>query len=524
MKIPIPDIPEDQKTPLIQILLRIIQQQAEEIALLKEEIARLKGLKPRPKIPPSNVSDDAKNKPKRPDRGNHSHTPNARRQRKKETRVIQPGAIPPGSRFKGYEDYSIQNLRIESLEILLRLAVYIAPDGSRIRGEMPPEYSQGHFGAELIAYCLSQYHQCHVTEPLLLEQLYEMGIDISPAQLSNILIRKRDCFHQESAEVLDAGVKHSDFLNTDDTSARHQGKNGYCTAVGSPLFSYFESSETKSRINFLRILQGKRELYAITEESLNYAFEANISEKCLDALERYVGKCYTAQENWDAFLRKRKIASDNDCRIATEAALIGGAVQAGFDPYRIIISDAAPQFALFLNGLCWVHEERHYRKLVPVSEAERAEVEEVRSAIWDFYEVLKGYKLKPTICMQRELKERFSAVFSTQYESQVLNALLANTRSRQEGLLLVLRYPTIPLHNNDCERDIREYAKKRKISGSSRSADGRRARDTFVSLKKTCKKHGVSFWCYLKDRIVGGGEIPRLADLIAQKSLAFNTS
>ena len=46
----LPEIPEDQKSPLVQLLLRVIQEQAEEIAFLKDEIAKLKGQKPRPKI------------------------------------------------------------------------------------------------------------------------------------------------------------------------------------------------------------------------------------------------------------------------------------------------------------------------------------------------------------------------------------------------------------------------------------------------------------------------------------------
>ena len=81
-------------------------------------------------------------------------------------------------------------------------------------------------------------------------------------------------------------------------------------------------------------------------------------------------------------------------------------------------------------------------------------------------------------------------------------------------LLLVLNRPDIPLHNNLSERDIREYVKKRKISGSTRSDNGRRCRDTFTSLKKTCRKLGVSFWGYLNDRVSNAGEIPPLPDLI----------
>jgi len=407
------------------------------------------------------------------------------------------------------------------VEIQFRLAVYLGPDGSRIRGELPAGYQQGHFSAELIAHCLSQYHQCHVTEPLLIEQLYEMGIDMSPAQLSNILTQNKALFHEEKQEILKAGVACSDFLNADDTGARHNGKNGYCTAIGSPLFSYFESTDSKSRINFLKVLQGDREFYAITEESLNYAFDQGISAKTLELLEKYENKTFPNADAWEAFLKSQSQLSKNDGKIATEAALLGGSLETGLNPNLITVSDGAGQFALFVHGLCWVHEERHYRKLIPVSKAEEAEIEAVRSDVWDFYEALKTYKKHPTVSQQIELSKRFDEIFGKVYRSQKLNLLLTHTRSRREGLLLVLKHPFLPLHNNDCERDIREYVKRRKISGSTRSEAGRRARDTFTSLKKTCKKLGVAFGDYLRDRLVSGGKIPRLATLIEKKSREF---
>jgi len=81
---------------------------------------------------------------------------------------------------------------------------------------------------------------------------------------------------------------------------------------------------------------------------------------------------------------------------------------------------------------------------------------------------------------------------------------------------LVLNRPEIPLHNNLSEGDIREWAKKRKISAGTRSELGRRCRDTFISLKKTCRKLGVSFWRYPQDRIKGTHDIPTLPALIQQ--------
>jgi len=83
-----------------------------------------------------------------------------------------------------------------------------------------------------------------------------------------------------------------------------------------------------------------------------------------------------------------------------------------------------------------------------------------------------------------------------------------------------LDYPKLPLHNNLSENDIREYVMRRKISGSTRSEVGRMCRDTFVSLKKTCVKHGIRFWDFLIDRHMRHYTIPRLALLVKKKALA----
>jgi len=56
--------------------------------------------------------------------------------------------------------------------------------------------------------------------------------------------------------------------------------------------------------------------------------------------------------------------------------------------------------------------------------------------------------------------------------------------------------------------------KKRLISAGTRSEVGRQCRDTFASLKKTCRKQDVSFWAYLQDRVAGLNVIPSLAELI----------
>ena len=91
-------------------------------------------------------------------------------------------------------------------------------------------------------------------------------------------------------------------------------------------------------------------------------------------------------------------------------------------------------------------------------------------------------------------------------------------RDHRADVLRVLERPEVPLHNNAMESDIREYVKRRKISGGTRNEAGRRCRDTFASLKRTCRKLGVRFWDYLQDRVRGLGRIPPLPDLIRRKA------
>ena len=101
----------------------------------------------------------------------------------------------------------------------------------------------------------------------------------------------------------------------------------------------------------------------------------------------------------------------------------------------------------------------------------------------------------------------------------MLNVALKRIYKNKAELLLIWERPDIPLHNNGAENAIREYVKRRKISGGTRSNTGRQCRDTFTSLKKTCRKLGVSFWQYLKDRIENIGLIPDLQELVRQQIL-----
>ena len=142
------------------------------------------------------------------------------------------------------------------------------------------------------------------------------------------------------------------------------------------------------------------------------------------------------------------------------------------------------------------------------------------TAYWQLYQDLKAYKLQNSSTQNEQkagLEKRFDELCKSVINFAALNSFLEELSHKKGEMLLVLKYPETSLHNNSTEGQIREFAKRRKISGSTRSDKGRRSRDVFTSLKKTCKKLGVNFWDYVLDRIKGKYKIPPLTQLLQRK-------
>lgn len=513
-------ISEEEKTPLVKALLHTIQQMTQRIEQLREEIARLKEHKGKPKIPPSQLEKDPKNKEKKDRKGKR---PGSKKRSKTkdlpihETIAVAPKDLPAGSTRVGHDDWIVQGLKIESHNVCYQLEIWLTADGKLMKGKLPDSVS-GHFDATLRSFILQQYNHGHVTQPLIREELMDFGVDISTGQISRILTEQNEAFHLEKAGVLCAGLDVSNYINVDDTGARHAGRNGYCTHIGNEFFAWFESTESKSRINFLQLLRNGHDDYLIDENALEYIQRQSFPQPLLARLAEETGKPFACEADWKQQMERLDITNERHVRIATEGALIGSVLHHGFSKEVVILSDDAGQFNIFRHALCWIHAERTIHKLIACSDEESKVIEDARDRIWQLYRDLKTYKEGPDEKSKGLLEKRFEEIFAEQTNCQVLNAALRRVAKNKEELLLVLDRPDIPLHNNLSERDIREYVKKRKISGSTRSENGRRCRDTFTSLKKTCRKLGVSFWGFLNDRLSGAGKIPPLPDLIRAKA------
>jgi hypothetical protein len=534
-RVELPPIAAAERTPLVQVLVGLLEQLeeqnqrlAETIQQLRDEIAILKGEKGKPKFKPSGMNPEA-GKEKAADAGEGLKLRPGSAKRSKtaalvihEEQVIAPSEpVPPGSRFKGYRDVVVQELQMAAHNTRYRLEYWQTPEGKSVVGQLPPALRGQHYGPLLRSYILYQHHHCQVTQPLLREQLGEWGIDISTGQIDALLTAGKADFVTEKDQLLATGLHVSPFVTVDDSGARHQGKNGYVTHIGNEWFAWFGSTPSKSRINFLELLHAGSIRYRVSEAAVAYMQEQGLAQAVRHQLQIHRAPDITTPAAWQQHLERLGISGERHQRIATEGALIGALLEKeDFNPALAIISDGAGQFAILTHGLCWIHAERLIHKLIPMNDLQRAAVTQVRGQLWDFYADLKAYRLQPDASRIADLETRFTEIFTQRTDYATLNGILKRIHQHKQEMLLVLRRPEVPLHTNGSETDIRDYVKKRKVSGGTRSDLGRQCRDAFTSLKKTCRKLGISFWDYLLDRVSLGNSIPPLSEVVRQRAYA----
>jgi hypothetical protein len=519
--------------PYVKYLLDLVSDLILELGLnkkkveeLEAELRRLKKIPKKPKIEASKLDEEKPKKGKR----NKEKRPGSEKKKKKkdlpidEYRKIEAKEIPKGWHLIGYKPYVIQDVIVSRNTIKYEREIWESPNRKeRIVASLPNHLKGRHFGPVLRSYVINLYNSCHVTQPLIWQLLHDMGVDISKGEINHLLNgdRANDMFEKELLEVVKQGIVQSKEIRTDDTSARHQGKNAFCNCINSDLFTYFKTTSSKSRINFLSVLQLDKTGYRLTEESIGYCEQGGLAPRYINILnEEEEINLKTEDELFD-FFKKRNISAKYARRIITESLLIGCLLKNGFDKDKFIHADDAGQFKVFNHSICWKHAERPLKKVVIRNDLHQEQWDDKVSEFWQLYQGLKKYKEVSSLAQKRrkkELDQRFDKLCEEVENFEALNLVLAELKKKKSELLLVLDHPFVSLHNNNSERDIREYAKRRKISGSTRNENGKKSRDVFTSLKKTCRKLGVSFWEYTKDRIEEKNKIPPLADILLQRS------
>ena len=493
-----------------------------EIRDLRDEIARLKGLPPRPKF---------KSKPSGMEKSTEPARVKGRKRVKRRrgtvksklavTREVRLKAnAPAGSRFKGYEDILVQDLRLNIEVVRYRREIWQTAAGERVVAELPAGIMGG-FGPEVRRFIAAGHFQGQVTSERLTALLSGMGLAISKRQVVRLLSGGIEGLVAEDQAVLNAGLKSARWISVDDTSAPHGRRNGYVTHMGDRRFAVFRSGFSKSRRAFLGLLQAGCSEHIVNDAALARMRDMNMATGQIDALANHADKHFSSTQAWATHLTALgfdKLAVTPDpIKVATEGALWGAICEQGLLGDTAIVSDGAGQFRVGnYHALCWVHAERLVHKLQPRSKADREAVELKRTLIWWLYGDLKKWQLDPDTRQARALRARFDRIFTRKTGYVMLDRLLVRLHAQKDQLLRVLERPEIPLHTNGSENDIRAFVTKRKISGGTVSEQGRSARDTMLGLMKTCAKLGVSFYHFLGDRfaVPGAPHIQWLPDLV----------
>lgn len=438
---------------IIELLCSNVIELQKENQELKDEINKLKGEKGKPDIKPRTKSDIESKEGKTSKSTREAWKKRSKKDNIKIDRVeiieLDKAGLPEDIEFKGYEKRIIQNIIIQTDNVLYKLEKCYSPSERKTYiAKLDKNLQNTGFGVETKALVSTLYYENRVTENKIAAFLNSNGILISEGTISNILIKeKSQQLTSEKKEIYNAGLRSSTYQQIDDTSMRIAGKNAYATIVCNEEYSAFFIEKNKNR----------------------------------DTVRKIIGE------------DKTKL-------------------------FIVLVCDDAPQFKKIAQvlALCWIHEERHYKKLVPILECHKRELERVRGEIWKYYKKLKEYKLKPTAEDAITLSLSFDALFSQKTGYADLDKRLSLTFAKKDSLLTVLDYPEIPLHNNLSENGVRELVIKRKISGGVETEDGKIALENNMTILATCKKQGISFYNYIKNIFAGVKQPLTLSQLILQ--------
>ncbi len=501
-----------------------IVQLTEENQQLKDEINRLKGEQGKPDIRPQKKESSDHSSEEERKRGGGAGKPKKSRKKKANRQKvcrIDKTSLPADAVFKGYDSVIIQGIIIEADNVEFKREVYYSPsEKKRYLAPLPTGY-QGEFSPELKAWILSLHYESQMTEPAIHRFLSTAQIDISPATISRILTDTMIPFHAEKQEIVAAGLKSSHYQQIDDTSGRVNGKNHYTHVLCNPLYTAYFTRPHKDRLSVLEIINGGSLNFLVNEEAFEWMKSLGLPEKYWPQIQMLSAQTRSASLNraqLDTLLEALFPNPDKhhkNRQIILEASALT-AYRKREDAIKILLCDDAPQFKNLTEflSLCWVHEGRHYKKLKPFMAVNQRKQAQFLSEFWDYYHDVLSYKEAPDKTKAQQLEQRFNVLFSQKTGYDLLDYRLAKTLAKKENLLLVLKYPDLPLHNNAAELGARRQARYRDISLQTKNSKGTEAKDTMMTLCQTAQKWGVNFFEYLRDRLTGAFTMPSLASLI----------
>ena len=511
---------------LVENLHAKVQEQAEEIQRLRDENNRLKGEQGKPNIKANKPAPDLSSEKER--RRSKPHDKASKRSQIRIDRVevlkIDEERLPQDAQFKGYEEVVVQDIEFRTDNIKFRKEKYYSPSQKQTYlADLPAGY-KGQFGPGVRAWVLALYYAGGMSEPKILELLQTVGIHISAGQLSDFLLKDQEQFHSERAAVVRAGLESTRWQHLDSTGTRVDGKNEHCHILCNPFYTAYCTLPSKDRLSLLRVLQGGADpVFRLNELALTLLKQLGVAEKWCKKLTELLPKAQDWEENQlDQWLAEYlpKLGPQQRKRILDGLAIAAYRTQDAYPVVELLVCDDAPQcnWLTVALALCWIHEFRHYKKLIPRIPYHREILDTFKESFWKLYRKLLAYRHHPNQKDADSLQGEFEQLFGQTTGYEQLDERKALTLAKKEPLLMVLSHPEILLHNNPAELGARQRVRKRDVSLQARTLEGIGAWDTFQTLVGTAKKLGINLYQYFYDRIAQTNTFPSLAHLIEQRS------
>ena len=515
-----------------QILLALVQTQADEIRtlreknrVLREEVARLKKLPPRPPTPPPPAprsSEKERAEPTKLKEPKPAFVPDTTK------RCLCPRAdLPADVVAHGWESFDVQDLLVQRDNVRFERERLYSPSLQKtFLAPLPEGFGRGHLGPGLRAFVLTLHAAANVTQPKLQELLASLGLHVSDGELHHLLVEAIAPLHAEVSEILKAGLASSPWQQIDDTGTSVAGKQEHCFTLGNPLYTVFDTRPGKDRLTVLQVLLGRTELaFRADAYALQVAQAFGASKAAVRVVTALVRpEPFTAEAFEQALAPHRAdLSTQAYAQVREACALAEYEAQTAMPVVQTLLADGAGNFdhLTYERALCWIHEGRLYTKLIPGKDTAAAqEVEVFVTYFWGYYRELRAYREAPTAARAQELSDLFDTLFAAAPQWAPLAERIARTRDHKDSLLQVLTHPEIPLHNNDMELAARQRVRKRDASLAAQSRAGVRAWDTLQTLVATAKKLGVSVYAFFADRARGLGKVQNLAATIRERAAA----
>lgn len=489
----------------------------EKLRQKEDEIRRLRGEKPKPEIKPT--SSKELNPPPKKKHKKKSKNDEIEIDESVELDVPKED-LPKDAKFMGKRKIVVQEILFKRRNIEFWISRYWSDElGKMIEGEIPTEFKGSQFGPGLRSFILYQYYKNRVPHEKIRKNLEDLGIIISEGTINNILNDLPEVFAEDLNSARSSAVKKCSQIHIDDTGAKFNGQNFHTFVVSNKFYTSYSTGPEKNRWAAAGAMMGGNQSFLI--DNVAVTFIATKLKK--PAITNYFSrlksnKVYSREELEELLANTLFDELEKRQKDIIRTGMAIGALrsrQLG-PPIHFTISDDAPNFVDLTRNhqLCWVHEIRKYKLCEVFKRIENETLENLVNKWRKFYGLLLRYKANASTELRIKIREEFKSICSIKTLVKPLDEQLQRTWQNREGLLLFLKYPQLPLHNNQAELDIRERVIKRKISLQNRSLSGLKAWDLMLSLASTCRKLNLSFWDYLDDRVSQREAIPYLGKIV----------